>query len=292
VARKKAISLPVSTRRSWVESDSFYSIRRQCRLAGVPRSGFYYKPVPETIENLLLMRLIDEQFMKHPEFGYPRMTDWLRDQGHFINQKRIARLMQRMGLQAITPGPHTSKPASGHKIYPYLLRDVEIERVNQVWSTDITYIPMQCGFMYLIAVIDWYSRYVLSWELSNSLDTLFCIAALERALEQDTPEIFNTDQGSQFTSDAFTGVLLDKHITLSMDGRGRALDNVFIERFWWTLKYEDVYPKAYSDGHSLYRGLNSYFDYYNCKRKHSSLGKKTPAEVFMEGTAKKRGIRI
>jgi len=287
VARKKAISLPVSSRRGWVKPDPGYSIRRQCRLAGVTRSGFYYQPVPETNENLFLMRLIDEQYMRHPEFGYPRMTDWLRDQGHCVNRKRVARLMQRMGLQAITPGPHTSKPAPGHKVYPYLLRDVEIERVNQVWSTDITYIPMQRGFMYLSAVIDWYSRFVLSWELSNSLDSLFCIAALEQSLEQGIPEIFNTDQGSQFTSDAFTGVLLDKQIALSMDGRGRAIDNVFIERLWWTLKYEDVYPKAYSDGHSLYRGLDAYFDYYNCERKHSALDKQTPAEVFMKGTVKK-----
>jgi len=233
------------------------------------------------------MRLIDEQYMRHPEFGYPRMTDWLYDQGHCVNHKRVARLMKRMGLQAITPGPHTSKPAPGHKVYPYLLRGVEIERVNQAWGTDITYIPMQQGFMYLSAVIDWYSRYVLSWELSNSLENLFCIAALERALEQGTPEIFNTDQGSQFTSDAFTGVLLDKQVTLSMDGRGRALDDVFIERFWWTLKYEDVYPKDYNDGHALYRGLDAYFRYYNCERKHSALDKQTPAEVFMRGSVKK-----
>jgi len=286
VARKKAISLPVSERRSWVKPDSVYSIRRQCKLAGVNRSGFYYKPVPETNENLQLMRLIDEQYMRHPEFGYPRMTDWLYDQGHCVNHKRVARLMKRMGLQAITPGPHTSKPAPGHKVYPYLLRGVEIERVNQAWGTDITYIPMQHGFMYLSAVIDWYSRYVLSWELSNSLENLFCIAALERALEQGTPEIFNTDQGSQFTSEAFTGVLLDKQVALSMDGRGRALDNVFIERLWWTLKYEDVYPKAYSDGHALYRGLDAYFRYYNCERKHSALDKQTPAEVFMKGSVK------
>ena len=289
MARKKVISLPVSTRRGWVKPDSVYSIRRQCRLAGVSRSGFYYKPVPESNENLQLMRLIDEQYMRHPEFGYPRMTDWLRDQGYSVNRKRIARLMQRMGLQAITPGPHTSKPAPGHKIYPYLLRDVEIKRVNQVWSTDITYIPMKHGFMYLIAVIDWYSRYVLSWELSNSLDSIFCISALEQALEIDTPEIFNTDQGSQFTSDAFTEVLLDKKIALSMDGRGRALDNAFIERLWWTLKYEDVYPKDYRDGHSLYRGLDAYFSYYNCERKHSALDRQTPVEVFMNRAVKKTG---
>ncbi len=283
------MSLPVSTRRSWVvEPDSGYSIRHQCMLAGVSRSSFYYIPVTDTNENLLFMRLIDEQFMKHPEFGSPRMTDWLRDQGYRVNQKRVAGLMKRMGIQAITPGPHTSKPAPGHKIYPYLLRDVEIKRVNQVWSTDITYIPMRNGFMYLTAVIDWYSRYVLSWELSNSLDSSFCITALQRALEQGTPEIFNTDQGSQFTSEAFTGIVLDKQIALSMDGRGRALDNALIERLWWTVKYEEVYPKAYCDGHALYKGLGTYFDYYNHGRKHSALGKRTPIDFVRECKLKKK----
>jgi putative transposase len=174
------------------------------------------------------MRLIDEQYMKRPEYGSPRMTDWLREEGYEVNPKRIARLMRKMGLQAITPGPHTSKPAPGHKIYPYLLRGVDIERVNQVWSMDITYIPMKTGFMYLAAVIDWYSRYVLAWELSNTMDGCFCVSALERSLEVTLPEMFNTDQGSQFTSEAFTGVLLDKKIAISMDGRGRALDNVFM----------------------------------------------------------------
>ena len=277
------MSLPLSTRRNWVEPSIDYSIRRQCRLAGVPRSGIYYEPVQETAENLVLMRLIDEQYMRHPEFGYPRMTDWLRDEGHNVNHKRVARLMQQMGLQAITPGPHTSKPASGHKIYPYLLRNVDIDRVNQVWSTDITYIPMRNGYMYLTAVIDWYSRYVLSWELSNTMESLFCVDALEHALTQGTPDIFNTDQGSQFTSNAFTSVLLDEAITISMDGRGRALDNVFIERLWWSVKYEKVYPEYYTDGHELRRGLASYFDYYNHERKHSALDKRTPAEVFIEG---------
>lgn len=280
------MSLPVSKRRNWVKKDPKYSIRRQCRLAGISRSSIYYTPVPESEENLVLMRLIDERYMKHPEYGSPRMTDWLRDQGYNVNTKRVSRLMRLMGLQAITPGPHTSKPAPGHKVYPYLLRDVEIKRVNQVWSTDITYIPMQHGFMYLTAVIDWHSRFVLSWELSNTLDSSPCITALNQALKQGAPEIFNTDQGAQFTSDAFTKVLSDKQISLSMDGRGRALDNVFIERFWWTLKYEDVYPKAYSSAPSLYRGLEAYFNYYNWERKHSMLDKRTPGEVFMEGVAK------
>ncbi len=233
------------------------------------------------------MRLIDEQYMRHPEFGYPRMTDWLVDQGHEVNHKRVARLMQQMGLQAITPGAHTSKPAPGHKIYPYLLRNVNIERVNQVWSTDITFIPMKHGYMYLSAVIEWYSRYVLAWELSNTLESSFCVTALERALKQGRPEVFNTDQGSQFTSGFFTGVLLAKEIAISMDGRGRALDNVFIERLWWTVKYEEIYPKDYADGHALYRGVGDYFEYYNNERKHSSLDKKTPSEVFMEGAIKR-----
>ena len=277
------MSLPVSTRRSWVDLNADFSVRRQCRLAGVPRSSVYYVPVPESEENLLLMRLIDEQYMRHPEFGYPRMTDWLKEQGCQVNHKRVARLMQRMGLQAITPGPHTSKPEPGRRIYPYLLRDLEIERVNQVWSTDITYIPMRHGFMYLTAVMEWHSRYVLAWELSNTLEGLFCVVALERALSRGTPEIFNTDQGSQFTSEAFTGVLLDKKIAISMDGRGRALDNAFIERLWWSVKYEDVYPKSYDDGHDLHRGLAAYFDYYNHERRHTALDKRTPVEVFNEG---------
>jgi putative transposase len=281
MARKKALSLPLSVRKEWVKPGSQYSIRRQCRLAGISRSVIYSEPVVETETNLALMRLIDEQYLRHPEFGYPRMTDWLRDQGYHVNHKRVARLMRLMGIQAITPGPHTSKPAPEHKIYPYLLRGMDIDRVGMVWSTDITYIPMQFGFMYLAAVIDWYSRYVLAWTLSNSLDTLFCIDALKQALAKGTPEIFNTDQGSQFTSEAFTKVLLDKKdIAISMDGRGRALDNAFIERLWWTVKYEDVYPKCYSNGHQLHQGLRRYFDYYNKERKHSALGKRTPLEVF------------
>ncbi len=263
--------------------DPGYSIRRQCKLAGVPRGSFYYEPVGDSQENLLLMRLIDEQYMRHPEFGYPRMRDWLVDQGHEMNLKRVARLMQKMGLQAITPGPHTSKPRAEHKIYPYLLRNVNIDRVNQVWSTDITYIPMRHGYMYLSAVIEWYSRYVLAWEVSNTLESSFCVDTLERALTRGRPEIFNTDQGSQFTSENFTSVLMEKKIAISMDGRGRALDNVFIERLWWTVKHENIYPKDYTDGHALYRGVGKYFDYYNNERKHSSLDKKTPCEVFMKG---------
>ncbi len=209
----------MATRRNWVEPHTDFSIRRQCALAGISRSFFYYEPARASEQDLALMRLIDERYLRHPEFGSPRMRDWLRDQGHCVNHKRVARLMRTMRLQAITPGPHTSKPAPGNKIYPYLLRGVRAERVNQVWSADITTIPMRRGFMVLAAVIDWRSRCVLDWELSNTLESFFCVAALEQALARGTPEVFNTDQGSQFTSEAFTRVLLDKKIAISMDGR-------------------------------------------------------------------------
>ena len=262
--------------------DDHYSLRRQCQLAGIPHSTQQYEPVAMSAEDLLLMRLIDEQYLRRPEYGSPRMTDWLRDRGHLVNHKRVERLMRLMLIQAITPGPHSSNPAPGHKIYPYLLHNVDIERVDKVWSTDITYIPMKTGYMYLAAVIDWYSRYVLAWQLSNTIDSSFCVQALKDALSQGRPEIFNTDQGSQFTSDDFTGELLKNDIRISMDGRGRALDNVFIERLWWTVKFEIIYPTHYADGHQLYRGLAEYFTYYTTERQHSSLDKKTPSQVFME----------
>jgi putative transposase len=214
------------------------------------------------------------------DYGSPRMTDWLKTQGHQVNHKRVERLMQLMGLQAITPGPHTSVPNPEHPVFPYLLKGVAIERKNQVWSADITYIPMQRGFLYLVAVIDWWSRFVLAWELSNSMDSSFCVEALNKALRISTPEVFNTDQGAQFTSREFTGVLQSKGIAISMDGKGRAIDNVFIERLWWTVKYEDIYPRAYCDGIELYHGLTRYFRYYNEERGHSSLDKRTPAAVY------------
>ncbi len=278
------MTLPISTRRTWIKSSKYTSIRQQCRLAGISRSHFYYDAVPVSPMNLLLMRLIDEQYLNHPEYGSPRMTDWLIRENYQVNHKRISRLMQTMGLQAITPGPHTSKPAPGHKIYPYLLRNVSITRVSQVWSADFTYIPMRCGYLYLAAIIDWYSRYVLSWQLSNTMENTFCVAALNEALNRyGHPEIFNTDQGSQYTSENHTSVLLDNKIAISMDGRGRALDNAFVERLWWTVKYEDVYPKNYEDGHRLHAGLDNYFNYYNHERRHSSLDKRTPFEVFSKG---------
>ncbi len=284
MAKKKAISLPVSVRQAWIWPSKRYSIRHQCDLAGISRSHCYYKAAPVSKMNLTLMRLIDEQYLRHPEYGSPRMTDWLNGKDYQVNHKRVARLMRTMGLQAITPGPHTSKPCTSHKIYPYLLRNVDITRVKQVWSTDFTYIPMQHGYMYLTAVIDWYSRYVLSWELSNCMDSPFCVSALKEALDcYGEPEIFNSDQGSQYTSEDFTSILLDRQISISMDGRGRALDNVFIERLWWSVKYENVYPRNYEDGHELYAGLDKYFQYYNNERQHSSLDKRTPVAVFSEG---------
>ena len=273
----------MAVRRKWIRPARAYSLRRQCRLAGIGWSTFCYESRPASPLNLELMRKIDEQYLNRPEYGVPRMTDWLHDQGYLVNHKRLARLMKLMGIQAITPGPHTSKPNPGHKIYPYLLRNMAINRVNQVWSTDITYIPMQRGYLYLTAVIDWFSRYVLAWDLSNSMEARFCTEALLQSLERGRPEIFNTDQGSQYTSDEFTRELLGRNIAISMDGRGRALDNVFIERLWWSVKYEDVYPKDYRDGQELSDGLSRYFQYYNEERKHSSLEKKTPAEIYIAG---------
>lgn len=255
------------------------SIRRQCELIGLNRSSFYYQPAGESAYNLLLMRLIDEQYLRTPFYGWPRMTVYLRRQGHRVNPKRVRRLLQLMGLQAIYPKPRTTLAAPGHKVYPYLLRGLAISRPLQVWSADITYVPMQSGFMYLVAVIDWFSRYVLAWELSNTLDGLFCRVALEQSLQQGTPEIFNTDQGSQFTALAFTGILESAGIRISMDGRGRALDNVFIERLWRTVKYEDIYLKDYAAVPELESGLQAYFRFYNDERPHQGLDYRTPAEV-------------
>lgn len=230
-------------------------------------------------ENLLFMRLIDEQYLKTPFWGSRNMTDFLRKQGFSVNRKRTQRLMRKMGLEGMAPGPSTSRVSASHKVYPYLLRDVVIERPNQVWSSDITYIPMRHGFLYLVAVMDWYSRYVLSWRLSNSMDVEFCLDALDDALSQGTPEIFNTDQGSQFTSRFYTDRLRSQSIEISMDGRGRALDNVFIERLWRSVKYEDIYLKEYESGADCLKGLTSYFKFYSHERPHQSLNFRTPWEV-------------
>ena len=259
------------------------SVRRQCELVGLNRSTFYYRPAGESDLNLHLMRLIDKQYTKTPFYGWPRMTAQLRRQGYAINHKRVRRLMSTMGLQAIHPRPRTSAAAKGHKVYPYLLRKRRITRPNQVWSTDITYIPMLRGFMYLVAVIDWYSRYVLAWQLSNTLDGRFCLDALERALAQGQPDIFNTDQGAQFTALAFTSRLEAASIRISMDGRGRALDNVFVERLWRSVKYEHVYLHDYARVPELEKGLHEYFTFYNHERLHQSLQYQTPVEVHLAG---------
>lgn len=256
------------------------SIARQCQLTGLSRSGLYYEPQGESALNLKLMRLLDEQYTRTPFYGVIKMTDALNTQGYAVNPKRVRRLLRQMGLEAIYPKPNLSKPAPGHRIYPYRLRDVVITRPNQVWSSDITYIRLRSGFIYLVAVMDWFSRYVLSWEISTSLDAGFCCSALEWALRQARPEIFNTDQGAQFTSDAFTGRLESANILISMDGRGRALDNVFVERLWRTVKYEDVYLKDYSDPPDAIRNLGLYFAFYNGQRPHQALNYRTPESVY------------
>lgn len=260
------------------------SVERQCELLGIARSSYYYNVCGESAFNLRLMRLIDEQHLELPFYGYPRMCLRLRElTGEIINEKRVERLMKKMRIRAVFPRPKTTIFAKGHKIYPYLLRNLKIERPNQVWSTDITYIPMAKGFLYLTAVIDWYSRFVLSWELSNNMERWFCIEALESAFQYGQPEIFNTDQGSQFTSNDFTSILLDKNISVSMDGRGRALDNVFVERLWWSVKHEKLYINEYIDGIEVFKAIKEYFHFYNYQRPHSSLQNATPAEIY-QGT--------
>jgi putative transposase len=253
---------------------------RQCQLTGLSRSGLSYEPRGESALNLELMRLLDQQYTRTPFFGVPKMTDALRKQGYAVNPKRVRRLLRQMGLEAIYPKPRLSEPAPGHRIYPYRLRHVVITRPDQVWSSDITYIRLRAGFIYLVAVMDWFSRYVLSWEISTSLDAAFCCSALDRALREGRPEIFNTDQGSQFTSEAFTGRLAAESILISMDGRGRALDNVFVERLWRTVKYEDVYLKDYSDPPDAVRNLGLYFRFYNGQRPHQALNYQTPEDVY------------
>jgi putative transposase len=255
------------------------SLRRQCELLGLNRSSLYYEPVGESEENLALMRLIDEQYLRTPFYGWPRMTACLRRAGYSVNSKRVRRLMRKMGLQAIYPKPKTSKAAQDRKIYPYLLRGLEILQPNFVWSADITYLPMRQGFMYLVAIIDWFSRYVLTWQLSNTLDGYFCLDALKQALNNGRPVIFNTDQGSQFTANEFTACLEQAAVRISMDGRGRALDNIFIERLWRSLKYEDIYLKDYATVPELVAGLAAYFHFYNHERPHQSLNYCTPAEL-------------
>jgi putative transposase len=259
------------------------SICRQCELIDLNRSTYYLPPAVESAENLRLMRLIDEQFLKTPFYGSRRMTATLERSGEAVNRKRIQRLMAKMGLEALFPRPRTTIPASDAKAYPYLLRDRELTRVAEVWSSDITYVPMRHGFMYLTAVIDWYSRYVLTWRLSNTLEGRFCVEALDLALSMGRPEIFNTDQGSQFTSREYTDRLEGAGVAVSRDGRGRALDNVFVERLWRSVKYEDIYLKEYERVSELASGLTSYFRFYDEERPHQSLGYQTPGEVYRAG---------
>lgn len=257
------------------------SITRQCELVDISRSSWYYEAFGETELNLKLMRLIDEQFMEEPSYGARQMARHLRRQGYWVNRKRVKRLMQKMGLRAIYQKPNTSKPHPGHKIYPYLLRGVEITKPNHVWCADVTYIPMRKGFLYLVAVMDWASRKVLSWRLSNTMDAEFCVSALKEALAKyGKPDIFNTDQGSQFTSIAFTETLKKAEVKISMDGRGRWMDNVMIERLWRTLKYDCVYLNSFETGSEARKGIGKWIRRYNEKRPHSSLDDKTPHEAY------------
>ncbi|WP_293653299.1 IS3 family transposase [Thiolapillus sp.] len=273
-------------RKEMVDRKEPLPVARQCELLELPRSTFYHVPKPVSDEELELMRLIDRCHLKYPFYGSRRIRDWLEDQGHRVNRKRIQRLMRTMGLAALYPKRNLSRANQAHKIYPYLLRNLSIERPNQVWATDVTYIPMARGFVYLVAIMDWYSRRVLSWRVSNTMDVSFCIDALEEAIERHgAPEIFNTDQGSQFTSEAFTGVLKAHDIRISMDGKRRWVDNVFVERLWRSVKYEEVYLKAYDSIGEARASLGDYFTFYNAERRHQSLERRTPDSVYYEEAA-------
>jgi len=271
-------------RRLWIDPEhSRLTIEQQCELLGLPRSTYYYQPRSESAENLRLMRRLDELYLECPFFGSRRMAVTLG-----VNRKRAQRLMGILGIEALYPKPNLSRRAPGHEIYPYLLRGLSIERPNHVWSTDITYIPMRGGFLYLVAVMDWFSRYVLSWELSNTMETGFCLAAMEAAFRFGQPEIWNSDQGSQFTAADFLAPLKKRGVRISMDGRGRALDNVFIERLWRSLKYELIYPGDFAGGADLYPALDGYFRFYNYRRPHQALGYRMPADLYPRGAKRKR----
>ena len=271
----------MSVRHEWVAPCEQLSIQRQCELLSVSRSGYYYESVPESPENLALMRRLDEMNLDHPFYGSRRLTALLRQEGQQVNRKRVARLLQAMGVEALYPKRQLSQPGEGHRIYPYLLKGLEITGPDQVWCSDITYVPMAYGYMYLVAVMDWWSRYVLAWELSNSLDSAFCIRAWSNAVGTGKqPLIANTDQGSQFTSEAYLDAVEAVGVDVSMDGRGRWIDNRFIERLWRTVKQEDIYPQDYSDGLTAHRGLSQFFAAYNGSRPHQSLGYATPSEWY------------
>lgn len=281
----------MTVRRSWIEApsgepSSALSLSAQCALAGVARSGIYRLRHEKTLSDLdlELLRLLDAEYTRRPFYGSRRMVLSLRTQGYDVNRKRVQRLMRVLGLAGMAPGPHTSKAHPEHTIYPYLLRGTTITRPDQVWSTDITYVRLAHGFAYLVAIIDWYSRRVLAWRLSNTLEAGFCVDCLREALRaHGAPEIFNTDQGTQFTSTVFTQVLKDAGIAISMDGRGRALDNIFVERLWRSVKYEDIYPKGYETLPELLLGLSDYFAFYNSERPHQALSYRTPAAVYRRG---------
>jgi putative transposase len=280
---KKNLDLTVDQKRKAVEpSHKKITIFRQCELLGLNRSSLYYKSKGQSEYNEQLMKLIDEQYIKTPFYGIDKMTEWLRRQGHYVNHKRIRRLMRQMGLEAIYPRRKRglSIPDSQHKIYPYLLKGVQIDRTDQVWSADITYVRMYRGWLYLVAVMDWFSRYVLSWEISVTLESDFCVSALQQSLSLGRPDIFNTDQGSQFTSIDFTKVLLDAGIQISMDGKGRVFDNIFVERLWRTVKVEEVYLRDYQTVAEARFYLGRYFEFYNNERLHQALGYRSPAEVY------------
>lgn len=268
-----------------VEPDGVLSIRRQCELLSVSRSGWYYEPSPVNAEELALMRRIDELHLKYPFYGSRKISRQLQAEGRIVNRKHVQRLMQRMELIALVPQPpSTSEPAPEHPRYPYLMRGLRVSRVNQAWAADLTYIPMAHGFLYLVAIMDWYSRRVLAWRLSNTLESSFCVEALVEALSRHpAPEIFNTDQGAQFTADAFTRVLRAREIRISMDGKGRCLDNVFVERLWRSLKYEEVYLHAYADAREARTGIGGYLAFYNERRPHQALGYQTPAAFYRAG---------
>lgn len=268
-------------RRKMIEPNHTLSLVSQTALLGLHRSGLYYHPVAVDAEDLLLMSLLDKQYLKTPFYGYRKMTVFLQEGGYQVNHKRVRRLMRVMGIEAIYCRPNTSQANKAHKIYPYLLKGLSITGANQVWATDITYIPMKKGFMYLMAIIDLYSRYVLEWSISNTMESQWCSQTLKKALtKHGKPVVFNTDQGSQFTADLFVEVLLSNGIQPSMDGKGRAIDNIFVERLWRSVKYEDIYLKAYEDGWQLEQGMNNYFRFYNRERTHQSLKYNTPEKVY------------
>ena len=277
---KKKLPASIEAKRAMIESKHpTLSIRRQCQLVDLNRSTYYSEPADESPFNLLLMRLIDEEYTRAPFYGYRKMTVRLGKRGYHVNHKRVARLMQKMGLQAVCPRPRTSIPDKQHQKYPYLLRGLDINRSNQVWAADITYVPMPLGLIYLVAIMDWFSRFVLAWQLSNTLGGAFCLDTLRMALRQSQPKIFNTDQGVQFTAHAFTDELEAADIRVSMDGRGRVFDNIFVERLWRTVKYEDIYIKEYATVPPLTAGLADYFHLYNYERPHQSLAYRTPAAI-------------